>query len=81
MTPTELLTTEETATRLGVEPKTLDKWRSTKKYPLPFVKIGAKVRYSAAAVQKFIEDRTVTPGASSPGPVRSKRRYIRRKAG
>lgn len=63
MTPTtELLTAEETAARLGVEVVTLAKWRSTRRYPLAFVKIGGKVRYSAAAVQKFIEDRTITPG-------------------
>ena len=77
MTPvTELLTREETAARLDLNPVTLDKWRSRngggrKTVPLPYVKIGGKVRYTAAAVDAFIASRTVTPGEP---PKRRKRR-------
>jgi excisionase family DNA binding protein len=75
MTPTELLTTEQVAAQLGVEPVTLSKWRSTRKYPLAFVKIGGKVRYSAAEVQRFIEARTITPGESP------RRKYTKKRGG
>ena len=39
------LTTPEAAAYLGVKPTTLEVWRSTKRYPLPYIKIGTKVFY------------------------------------
>jgi predicted DNA-binding transcriptional regulator AlpA len=58
----KLLTTKETAARLGVAPVTLDKWRSTKKYSLAYVKIGGRVAYRESDVTAFIESRRVVPG-------------------
>ena len=50
-----LLTPEETAARLGLtNPDTLAVWRCTKRYPLPWVKIGSRVRYRASDVEAFI---------------------------
>jgi excisionase family DNA binding protein len=54
-----LLTEKQAAKILGVQPSTLQVWRSTKRYPLPYVKSGRLVRYRASAVQEFIELRTV----------------------
>lgn len=55
-----LLSEQQTAELLDVRPTTLQVWRSTRRYNLPFVKIGRNVRYRASAVQAFIESRTVT---------------------
>lgn len=56
-----LLTPTEAAAILGVSVGTLQVWRCTKRYPLPFVKIGRKAMYQPEAIQAFIERRTVTP--------------------
>jgi len=53
----------EAAQRLGTTPKTLQIWRSTKRYPLPYVKVGRLVRYRLADVDAFIESRLVGAGA------------------
>jgi excisionase family DNA binding protein len=50
----ELLTTAEAAALLDVSPQTLEVWRCTKRYPLPFLKIGRNVRYQRAAILAFI---------------------------
>lgn len=48
---------EETANALGVTAGTLSVWRCTKRYPLPYVKIGHKVFYRGRDVKTFIESR------------------------
>jgi excisionase family DNA binding protein len=53
----KLLTPEETASILGVTKATLEVWRSTKRYNLPFVKSGRLVRYREGDLAKFIEER------------------------
>jgi excisionase family DNA binding protein len=63
---TELLSTKEAALALGVTPGTLMVWRCTKRYALPFVKIGSKVRYRAHDLEKFIEARTHPGLGESP---------------
>ncbi|MDX9834707.1 MAG: helix-turn-helix domain-containing protein [Desulfobulbus sp.] len=51
----ELLTPETTANLLGVKPATLCVWRCVRRYPLPWVKIGARrVMYRRADVEAFI---------------------------
>ena len=53
-----LLTTEEVAARLQIEPKTLAWWRSQKRGPA-FVRLGtgqkAPIRYRPASVEAYIE--------------------------
>ena len=44
---------------LGVTPGTLSVWRCTRRYPLPYVKVGRAVRYRLADLEKFLSDRTV----------------------
>lgn len=53
-----LLDEKKTAELLDVKPETLSVWRSTKRYALPYVKIGSKVRYRRSSVLKFIEANT-----------------------
>ncbi len=51
----DLLTPSETARCLNVAEKTLAMWRSTRRRPLPFVKLGTLVRYRPADVLAFVE--------------------------
>jgi len=53
LTQTTLLTPQDVATRLGVSTTTLSTWRCTKRYPLPYVKVGRLVRYRLADVDAF----------------------------
>ena len=54
-----LLTTREMAEFLGVAPGTLEVWRTTKRYALPYIKVGRKVRYRRSAGEAFLAARTV----------------------
>ena len=57
--PKKLLTQSEAAQRLGIGAGTLTVWRSTRRYGLPYVKVGRAVRYESEAVESFIRSRTV----------------------
>ena len=48
-----LLTPQDVAIRLGVSTTTLSTWRCTKRYPLPYVKVGRLVRYRVSDVDAF----------------------------
>lgn len=52
--PTKLLSQTEAATFLGVKPDTLKVWRVNGRHKLPYVKIGALVRYQLSDLEKFI---------------------------
>lgn len=54
----KLINPEEAATLLGICKDTLNVWRSTKRYNLPFVKIGRKVMYRVDDINSFIEQNT-----------------------
>lgn len=54
-----LLTTEQAAELLDVEPETLEIWRFHRRYALAYVKIGRNVRYRRSAIEAFIASRTV----------------------
>lgn len=57
----QLLTTEEAAAALRLKSAgTLAVWRTSKRYPLRFVRIGRKIFYKAEDIQAFIEARTGT---------------------
>ncbi len=56
--PSPLITPEEAARLLGVRTSTLAAWRTLGRYNLPYVKIGAKVRYRLEDIEAFIERRT-----------------------
>ncbi len=55
----EFLNTAETATYLRIKENTLDVWRCTKRYDLPYVKIGRRVYYRLNDIQKFVESRVM----------------------
>jgi excisionase family DNA binding protein len=56
----ELMTPVEVAAYLGVSVKTLAVWRCTKRYPLPYVKVGRLVKYRKSDLDQFLKVRTVT---------------------
>jgi predicted site-specific integrase-resolvase len=49
------LTSNQVAEALGLKPQTLDKWRCTGRYELPFYKIGRRVFYRRGDVEVFLE--------------------------
>jgi excisionase family DNA binding protein len=48
---------EKVAEVLGVSKQTLAVWRCANRYPLAYVKVGSRVRYRPADVQKFMTAR------------------------
>ena len=57
---TDFLTPEQAAKFLGVSMACLAQWRSKGKYNLPFTKLGGRIRYRQADLEKFLKERTVT---------------------
>lgn len=55
----DLLTRKEAAEYLECSPQTLATWAITGRYDLPFLKIGRKVRYRRADLDRFLARRTV----------------------
>lgn len=55
----DLLTEAEAAEFLGLEAKTLAVWRSTKRFPLCYIKVGRLVRYHRSDLLAFVESRRV----------------------
>lgn len=45
---------------LHVKPYTLTNWRCTKRYPLPYIKIGRCVRYRVSDLLQFMENNRVS---------------------
>jgi hypothetical protein len=58
----KLLSPQQTAEILGVEVPTLANWRCNKRYNLPYVKVGSKIKYPEKGVIAFIEERTEMMG-------------------
>ncbi len=53
----------EAAQILDLKPGTLQVWRSTKRYPLAYVKVGRLVRYRQSDLEAFLAARTVEVAA------------------
>jgi excisionase family DNA binding protein len=71
-----ILTQEEAAEIIGVSLNTLKKWRWTKQFGLPFLKIGGRCRYRATDVAAFLQG----PRERSAADVQSVGRRRARKA-
>lgn len=56
-----LLTRRQAADYLGVTPRTLAVWACSKRYQLPYVKVGRLVKYRQEDLDAFIEQRTIHP--------------------
>lgn len=53
-----LLNTSEASKYIGVTGNTLSVWRCTKRYNIPFIKVGRLVKYRKSALDKFLDRRT-----------------------
>jgi excisionase family DNA binding protein len=62
-----LMTRCEAASLLGVRPQTLAAWASTKRYPLPYVKVGRLVRYRRDDLLAFLSSRTISECSGDHG--------------
>ena len=49
-----MLTSEQAAKYLGINPGTLAVWRSVKRYEIPYYKVGKSVRYRMEDLNKFL---------------------------
>ena len=56
--PHKLLSDPEAAELLCVTPQTLAVWRCKKRYNLPYIKVGRKVRYREADLLAWLDSRT-----------------------
>lgn len=61
----ELVDDKTAAALIQVSPGTLSVWRSTGRYQLPFVKIGAKVRYKRSDLRAWLDSRYRSTGATA----------------
>ena len=52
------LSRRDAAAYLGISPSTLAVWGCTKRYNLPYVKVGRLVQYWVSDLDKFLTDRT-----------------------
>jgi len=55
----EIFSNTDAAEYIGVTPRTLEVWRCTKRYQIPFIKVGRLVKYRRSALDAFLESRTV----------------------
>jgi len=53
-----LITSDQAAAALNLQPNTLAIWRTTKKYSLPYIKVGRRVCYRVGDILEFLESRT-----------------------
>lgn len=57
LTPADLLTPDQVAAALGLSHRTLAAWRSSRCNPLPYLKVGSRVRYRRQDVAAWLESR------------------------
>ncbi|MDD5571934.1 MAG: helix-turn-helix domain-containing protein [Bacteroidales bacterium] len=55
--PKHLLTPQEVAKYFKVSKGTIDRWTRLKKYGLPGMKIGRKVLYQPASIQRWLNEK------------------------
>lgn len=54
-----LLDPAQAAAILGVQVETLNTWRCTKRYPLPYIRVGRRIRYREEDIMAFLASRRV----------------------
>lgn len=65
LSPSDLLTPDQVAAALGLSHRTLASWRSSRRNPLPYVKVGSRVRYRRQDVTAWLESQTRAAGAEA----------------
>ena len=68
-TPTQTdsspMTTKDAAAFLGLKPETLEIWRCSGRYALPYIKVGRLVRYRQRDLELWLEQRVATSTATA----------------
>ena len=67
----QLLTEDQTAAYLSIRSQTLATWRATRRYALPYIRVGRAIRYRLTDVEQFLTRRTVSCGAAGTAPAAS----------
>jgi predicted site-specific integrase-resolvase len=60
-----VLNRKQAAEFLGVAEQTLAVWASTRRYRLPFIRVGRRAMYRIADLEKFLTERTVDTGVAN----------------
>ncbi|PTR14215.1 helix-turn-helix protein [Nitrosospira sp. Nsp2] len=60
--PTFQLSSTDAAAYLGITAGTLNVWRCTKRYLIPYIKVGRLVKYRVADLDSWLASRTITAG-------------------
>ena len=50
---------KEAAEYLGIQEQTLAVWRCNQRYPLPFIRVGRRIKYRISDLDAFLANRTV----------------------
>lgn len=53
------MTTTEAAEYLGIKPGTLHTWRCIGRHKIPYIKVGASVRYDRTALDEYMKNNTL----------------------
>jgi excisionase family DNA binding protein len=53
------LSTTDAANYLGITTGTLNVWRCTKRYQIPYIKVGRLVKYRRSDLDTWLESRTI----------------------
>ena len=69
MTKPDLFSTPEAADYIGARPHSLEIWRASGRYRIPFVKVGRLVKYRRADLDAWLASRTVNADASAGASV------------
>jgi hypothetical protein len=67
MSESDLVNSVAAAEYLKMSPGTLAVWRCEKRYNLRYVRVGRKILYRIADLERFIESRTDSGVESTPG--------------
>ncbi len=65
----DLLSPKEVEAEYGIAVGTQAVWRCTKRYPIPYIKLGRLVRYNRITFERWLTSRTVNgAGTESEWP-------------
>lgn len=65
-----LMTSEQVAAALALSNKTLAAWRSSGRSPLPFLRLGSRVRYRSEDVLEWLQSRVCSAASDTArGPL------------
>ena len=64
----DLLSPKQVEVEYGIPVGTQAVWRCTKRYAIPYLKLGRLVRYNRAAIEAWLESRTINGEGTNGDP-------------